>query len=216
MPAAPAASAKLKESVVSGRLTVGARVEPRILRTIHGREHRIPDAGRLTHLQFRRFAGCPVCNLHLQSFRRRSDELARAGIQELILFHSTREQLLDHAPDERLAIVADPKKTLYRRFGVESGVRAVLDPRAWPTIVRAVAATLGDMLFRGAKTPPLDPEGGRYGLPADFLIDAHGVIRACHYGAHADDQWSVDELLDLALGPAGELLPASVDGRARA
>ncbi|WP_259464520.1 hypothetical protein [Streptomyces sp. TLI_171] len=25
-------------------------------------------AGGLLHLQFRRFAGCPVCNLHLRSF----------------------------------------------------------------------------------------------------------------------------------------------------
>jgi hypothetical protein len=30
---------------------------------------------RLVHLQFRRFAGCPICNLHLRSIAVRHDEL---------------------------------------------------------------------------------------------------------------------------------------------
>ena len=32
---------------------------------------------------------------------------------------------------------------------------------------------------------------------ADFLIAADGQVLACKYGVHADDQWSVDELLRL-------------------
>jgi hypothetical protein len=35
------------------------------------------------------------------------------------------------------------------------------------------------------------------GLPADFLLDPDGTVVAAHYGRHADDQWSVDELLDI-------------------
>jgi hypothetical protein len=27
-----------------------------------------PDSHHLIHLQFRRYAGCPICNLHLRSF----------------------------------------------------------------------------------------------------------------------------------------------------
>lgn len=41
-------------------------------------------------------------------------------------------------------------------------------------------------------------EGGHFGLPADFLFDAQARVVACKYGVHADDQWSVDELLALA------------------
>jgi hypothetical protein len=33
------------------------------------------------------------------------------------------------------------------------------------------------------------------GLPADFLIASDGRVLACKYGAHAYDQWSVDEIL---------------------
>jgi hypothetical protein len=36
------------------------------------------------------------------------------------------------------------------------------------------------------------------GLPADFLIAPDGRVLATSYGKHANDQWSVDELLDLA------------------
>jgi hypothetical protein len=39
------------------------------------------------------------------------------------------------------------------------------------------------------------------GLPADFLIAPDGRVRTCKYGAHADDQWSVDELLMHACQP---------------
>jgi hypothetical protein len=44
----------------------------------------------------------------------------------------------------------------------------------------------------------LAPGENHLGKPADFLIDPDGTIKACKYGAHADDQWSVDEMLDLA------------------
>ena len=45
--------------------------------------------------------------------------------------------------------------------------------------------------------PQGDPEGGPFGLPADLLIGADGKVVASHYGKHAYDQWSVDELLAL-------------------
>jgi hypothetical protein len=47
---------------------------------------------------------------------------------------------------------------------------------------------------------PLAPTNGNLGLPADLLITADGSVAAVKYGAHAYDQWSVDELLDLASG----------------
>ena len=40
--------------------------------------------------------------------------------------------------------------------------------------------------------------GGPTGLPAEFLIAADGLIKAVKYGRHAYDQWSVDEMLELA------------------
>ncbi|WP_030429602.1 hypothetical protein [Allokutzneria albata] len=39
-----------------------------------------------------------------------------------------------------------------------------------------------------------EQEGGRLGLPADFLIDRDGRVLAEKHGEHAYDQWSADEL----------------------
>ncbi|XXT36165.1 peroxiredoxin-like family protein [Sorangium sp. So ce513] len=159
---------------------------------------RIPDPGFLTHLQFRRFAGCPVCNVHLRSFVRRHDEITAAGVREVVLFHSPADELREHVAGLPFAVVADPDKQLYSDFGVESAPRALLDPRAWWPIVRAIALSLPAVIARRQRLPSRDPRGGRLGLPADLLIASDGQVLAAKYGEHVDDQWSVDDLVTLA------------------
>lgn len=88
----------------------------------------VPDPERLVHLQFRRFAGCPVCHLHLRSVVRRHAEIEAAGIREVVLFHSTAEELRPHIADFPFAVIADPQQRLYREFGVESSPRSCWTP----------------------------------------------------------------------------------------
>ncbi|WP_433268048.1 peroxiredoxin-like family protein [Actinosynnema sp. CS-041913] len=164
--------------------------------TVQGGPVRVPDPEKLVHLQFRRFAGCPVCNLHLRSIVVRHHEIEARGIAEVVVFHSTAEELLPHVADLPFPVIGDPEKRLYVEFGVESSPRAVLDPRAWGSIVRGIARDLGPVL-RGRRPLPR-PTQGRLGLPADFLIAPDGRVIAEKRGAHADDQWSVDELLAAA------------------
>lgn len=153
---------------------------------------RIPDPERLVHIQFRRFAGCPFCSLHLGSIMRRHDEISAAGIREVIVFRSTAEALRSHQVDTPFAVIADPEERLYGEFGVESALRSILNPRVWVVALRGVINSL-------PKLPVIPPKGrGMVGLPADFLIASDGRVLACKYGAHAYDQWSVDELLALA------------------
>lgn len=180
------------------RLAAGAVIAGRTLTTIHGNRVSIPARDKFVHLQFRRFAGCPVCDLHLHSFAGRCAEIEDAGIDEVVVFHSSVKELLPFAGDLPFAVIADPLKTLYAEFGIESRWRALLDPRSWPAIAAGVwRSSMG--VFQGRHPlPPINPAGGRFGLPADFLIATDGRIAACKYGAHADDQWSVDELLAIA------------------
>jgi len=153
----------------------------------------IPDPDRLVHLQFRRFAGCPICNVHLQSIVRRHDEIANAGIREVVVFHSTDHELRHYVGELPFAVVGDPAKALYAEFGVGSSPRAVLDPRAVPLVSMV---RQGYWWNRGGKpVANLHPKGGRLGLPADFLIGSDGRVLACKRGTHANDQWSVDEVL---------------------
>ncbi len=180
-------------------LRPGAVIERREYTTIAGIEVTVPDRAALTHLQFRRFAGCPVCNLHLRSILRREQEIAAAGVREVVFFHAPADELRPYVADLPFAVIGDPDKLAYREFGVEAAPRALLDPRAWPTILRAVAVSVGEVL-RGRKPlpPSRRPHGGRVGLPADFLIAPDGAVLAARYGEHAGDQWSVGELLRLA------------------
>jgi hypothetical protein len=162
------------------------------VKNIHGAQISVPDNGaRWTHLQFRRFAGCPVCNLHLQEFVSRHAEIAGSGIREVVVFHSSDRELLPYQGRFPFDVVGDPKKKLYRRYGVESSIWAILDPGAWS------ASWKGNF----AKDKPAlggIPNGGILGLPADFLIASDGTIEEVRYGRHAYDQWSVDELLRFA------------------
>lgn len=170
------------------RLRTGDRLPLRELVATRGQRIRVPDPRHVVHLQFRRFAGCPVCKLHLRSVAQRHDELREAGILEVAVFHSSSEVLRRHDLALPFAVVADPQKQLYREFGVEASLRSVLDPRAWAAIARGLA-TFGAGREAGESA---------LGLPADFLIGSAGELLACKYGAHADDHWSVDEILQHA------------------
>jgi peroxiredoxin len=202
IPAAFTALALLRFARARGtsasRILPGAVLSERKLTTTTGEAVRIPDAVQLVHLQFRRFAGCPVCNLHLHSLVQRQHEIAAAGIREVVVFHSTTKELLLHTADLPFAVIADPDQRLYADFGVESAPRALLDPRAWGPVVRAVARSLVSILRGQGRAPAASPLGGRLGLPADLLIASSGRVIASKYGRHVYDQWSVDELLELA------------------
>jgi peroxiredoxin len=153
----------------------------------------IPDPERLVHLQFRRFAGCPICNLHLRSVVRRHDEIEAAGIREVVVFHSPAEELREY--DLPFAVIPDPEKKLYAEFGVQASPRALLSPRAWGPLIRAVARSSVAIARRREAGPGGKQEHGRLGLPADFLIAPDGRVVASKFGQHAYDQWEVDEVL---------------------
>ena len=136
----------------------------------HG-EVRLPH-GKLLHVQFRRFAGCPICSVHLRSFARRHAELAAAGITEVAIFHASLAELAALHAELPFAIVGDPTFALYRRYGVERSLRSVLHPRAFAAAVRGMF---------GAPFKPWIGSGGPLGLPADFLVDPHGIVVAAHY-----------------------------------
>jgi peroxiredoxin len=144
------------------KLATGAVVPALSLISIHGKSVRVSDpAARYVHLQFRRFAGCPVCNFHLHSLSRRVADIAAAGVHEVAVFHSSREEMLKYQAQLPFDCIADPMKALYRQFGVEESWRAPLHPAVLWAGLRGVLAT--GKLYKKA-------ENGILGLPADFLI----------------------------------------------
>lgn len=179
------------------QVKAGDTIDANEWRTLKGGTVAIPDGERLTHLQFRRFAGCPICNVHLQSVIKRHDEITASGIREVVMFHSTADELEAYVDDMPFDLVPDPDRTLYRRFGVETSLRSVADPRSMAPVFkglrdRSISGKL--RLSAGMRSA----NGGHLGMPADILIDTDGTVIDAKYGKHAADQWSVDELLSLA------------------
>ena len=171
------------------KIQIGKVISKHSLIAAGSQKVEIPDPKHIVHLQFRRFAGCPFCSVHLRSFVRRYHEITAAGIREVVVFRSTTAALLQHHADMPFAVIPDPTGKLYTEFEVSFGLRALLNPRALfmalPNVVRLLPKFPG--IPSGLKET--------LGLPADFLISPDGRVLACKYGSHADDQWSVDDLL---------------------
>jgi peroxiredoxin len=174
----------------------GDTIEPMVLTTIQEERIQVPDSEHLVHLQFRRFAGCPVCNLHPRSIAKRHDEIVEAGIKEVVLFYSTRETMLEFQGTLPFEAVADPGKKLYAKFGADRKASpiVVLNPRVWVTIISTALALARSPTLKGTRRKEEEPMG----LPSDFLIDTDGKILGVNYGKRVDDHWSVEELLNLA------------------
>ncbi len=176
------------------RLAVGDTLAPLQLVGAIGDTVTVPPALGYVHLQLRRFSGCMICNVHLRQVVRRLPEIEAARVQEVVVFHSTAQEVIRYASELPLTVVADPGRHLYRRFGVERSAVALLG--AWRTVPRALFGAAASVA-RTRRLPPLAPAGGELGCPADILINSGGTVVAVKYGAHAADQWSVDELLDI-------------------
>lgn len=172
-------------------ISEGDRLDPFTLTNLAGETVPVPDPNHRLHLQFRRHAGCPICNTHLRSVTQRLDEITAAGIREVVFFHSSADLLRKHQQELPFDVIPDPDRRIYGDFGVERSWRAIANPK----ILASVGA--GFVRQRGKGTLGTLTES-HLGMPADFLIDTDGTVLAAKYGEHGADQWSVDELLALA------------------
>lgn len=172
-------------------ISVGDKLDPRTVTNLDGATVPIPDPGHRLHLQFRRHAGCPICNTHLRSVTQRLDDITTAGIREVVFFHSSADLLREYQEELLYDVIPDPERRIYRDFGVEKSWRAILTPK----VLASVGS--GFVQQRGKGTLGTLTES-HLGMPADFLIDTDGTVLAAKYGEHGADQWSVDELLALA------------------
>ena len=176
------------------KLKPGDIVPSTILKSVTGEPIKLSGPSRLVHLQFRRFVDCPICNTHIAELRGRVREIEAAGVKEVIVFHSSAKSIRSYQKDVPFVLVGDPKKALYKDFGVETSL-GFMTLKALGAGIRGMAH--GHFGLRLA--------GGPLGLPADFLIAPSGQIKAVKYGTHAYDQWSVDELIALAKGAAQQV-----------
>jgi peroxiredoxin len=172
------------------KLKAGDKFPAMSLTTTKGKELSIPVPGaKFAHVQFRRFSGCPICDTHIAFLRAAAPKLGERGIHEVLFFHSTLSEVQSFHKDLPFDAVADPAKRYYRQVGVGKSYFATLHLSSlWAGIVGMARGRVG-----------LWATGGIFSLPAEFLVASDGRIAASKYGLHAYDQWSVDELLNLAV-----------------
>ena len=83
-------------------------------------------------------------------------------------------------------ILADPERTAYRAYGVERSIRSLLHL----SVLGRVKESRHEHLKPNWRDAIRD---GFTGLPADFLVDAQGLLRRVHYGKDFTDSLSVSD-----------------------
>jgi peroxiredoxin len=173
------------------RLTVGTPAPVIVADTLDGRRVDLAALrGRTVHLKFYRFATCPVCNLHLHHFIRDYRLVEALGLTTFVVFHSPAAKVEASRRDEvPFDLIPDPDKTIFRAFGVETGLAGMFSPSVMRDYVRALAA--------GFPPGMLTSDGGITGNPADFIVDAGGRIAFAHYGKHYADSLTAAQVADV-------------------
>jgi peroxiredoxin len=108
-----------------------------VMEAVIGETINLPNPNCPVHLQFRRFVDCPICNTHIAEFRKRAREIESAGIKEVIVFHSSPKSIRSYQKDVPFLMVGDPKKVLYKQFGVETSL-GFARPKALGAAMRGI------------------------------------------------------------------------------
>jgi peroxiredoxin len=104
------------------KFTPGDMLPTRVMEAVTGEAINLPGAKRLVHLQFRRFVDCPICNTHIAEFKKSAKDIEAAGVEEAIVFHSSPKSIRLYQKDVFFLMVGDPKKAIYKDFGVETSL----------------------------------------------------------------------------------------------
>lgn len=142
-------------------------------------------------LSFFRYASCPLCNLRVRELIQEHDRLAAIGVSVLAIFQSPAERILQYVGRQKppFPIIPDPQIKLYQLYGLESSWKGFF--RAWsiglPKVIRAV---IGNRFLPGTV------EGDLNRIPADFLINAQGLLIDVHYGLDIGDHIPLSRVIN--------------------
>jgi peroxiredoxin len=138
-------------------------------------------------VSFTRYAGCPVCQLHVGRMAAAMPEFRARSCGVWMVFQSTPERLAEAMARWRpgFVAVADPAAGLYDAFGVAASATGYVHPRSLLALVRATVAGKRHGRF----------EGREFQLPADFVLGPGGRVALAHYGRDVGDDARVEALL---------------------
>ena len=141
------------------------------------------------HIAFHRYAACPVCTLSMREFTTRANDLKKAQVQHIAVFHSPLEKMKKYYPEQPpFDIILDPGMSLYNKYDVTGSLLGYLSPQSGLELLKS---------FSNGVSLGLDGDGEKTTMPADFLINPDGLIVALNYGKFVGDSWKVDDVLSI-------------------
>jgi peroxiredoxin Q/BCP len=152
--------------------------------------------GKKVLVGFFRHAGCPFCNVRVHRLQRKMEELRSLGLEMIFFFESEKEVLLSkefHQKISPIPLIADPDKTWYDAYGVESSARKSTISHVtqfFQTVVRAKINGLPVHMMKGKESINT--------IPAEFLIDEKGEVKHVHYAKDLNDRIHLDVIFQFA------------------
>lgn len=145
--------------------------------------------GKKIYLSFFRDVNCPFCNIRLNELIKKHEDFKKSGIEILAFFGSTKDQILEHAREEKapFPVIPDSNLVIYGVYGVETSLKAKF--RTIKTYKKVIEAIKSDYFNLKSFTE-------RNIVPADFLIDEKLIIERAHYGQDFADHIPTEEILN--------------------
>ncbi|MFQ5448145.1 MAG: redoxin domain-containing protein [Saprospiraceae bacterium] len=143
--------------------------------------------GRKVMLSFYRYAACPFCNLRINNLIKQHAAWQEKGLEMLAVFQSPKEKMMKYVGRQEapFPIIADPKRALYRLYGLET---------SWWGLMKGLMrlSELRETLRKGFLK--LDIDGRMAMLPADFLINEDMEVVLAYYGRDIGDHLPVETI----------------------
>ena len=142
-------------------------------------------------LAFFRYASCPLCNLRVHQLIQ-NQAILEQQIEIVLVFQSPIDKIEKYVgkQDVPYRIIADPKRKLYKLYGVENSWLGFF--KAWTIkIPKVFSAVIGHRYLPGSM------EGEIHRIPADFMIDKNGTILNAYYGKDIGDHLPLKEIMKL-------------------
>jgi peroxiredoxin len=139
-------------------------------------------------LSFFRGASCPFCNMRVRELISRYDEFQKNNLKVLCFFNATSEEIALNAGNQNplFPIISDSKGKIYKLYRIELSRKGMF----W---VMINPLKMIKMMFSGFfNTKSLKDEPI---IPADFLINEHGLIHEAHYGKDFGDHIATDKII---------------------
>ena len=145
--------------------------------------------GRHVLLSFYRYASCPLCNLRVHELTRRCEAWKAQGLDTLAVFQSPADKMRQYVGRQvpPFPLIPDSEQRLYALYGVGHSWAGFL--KAWATRLPEIGnSVVGKGYFPGSV------EGGIHRIPADFIINPHGVIAEAYYGRDIGDHLPLERI----------------------